>query len=148
MSAQQIITFDSQGISQHPNHIALSTLSTVSLPNIRILHLASPSLLAKYTGPVQAILWATGRRISTVMAQLESSPVLATIHPVLPKLLYRLREALDFNANPQLHFVVNPISGYWTALRAMWQHRSQMVWFRYLYLIFSSTMWLNTLVVQ
>lgn len=29
--------------------------------------------------------------------------------------------------------------------RAMWAHRSQMVWFRRLYIIFSRYMWINTL---
>lgn len=38
------------------------------------------------------------------------------------------------------------IHEYVTALRAMVQHRSQLVWFRWLYVFFSRYMWVNDLV--
>jgi N-acetylglucosaminylphosphatidylinositol deacetylase len=36
--------------------------------------------------------------------------------------------------------------GYWIGFRAMLRHRSQLVWFRWLYLAFSRLMWVNELV--
>lgn len=38
---------------------------------------------------------------------------------------------------------VSGVGGYRTALRAMQQHRSQLVWFRWLYVSFSRYMWVN-----
>lgn len=38
---------------------------------------------------------------------------------------------------------VSGIEGYMAALRAMAQHRSQLVWFRWLYVAFSRYMWVN-----
>jgi N-acetylglucosaminylphosphatidylinositol deacetylase len=35
------------------------------------------------------------------------------------------------------------MSGYFTALRAMREHWSQLVWFRWLYVSFSRYMWVN-----
>jgi N-acetylglucosaminylphosphatidylinositol deacetylase len=42
--------------------------------------------------------------------------------------------------------ITSPASGYWQALKAMMQHRSQLVWFRWLYVAFSKYMWSNRLV--
>lgn len=38
---------------------------------------------------------------------------------------------------------VSSIGGYINALRAMQHHQSQLVWFRWLYVLFSTYMWVN-----
>ena len=38
---------------------------------------------------------------------------------------------------------VSGVDGYKTALRAMKEHKSQLVWFRWLYVSFSRYMWVN-----
>jgi N-acetylglucosaminylphosphatidylinositol deacetylase len=38
---------------------------------------------------------------------------------------------------------VSGIQEYLMALKAMYQHRSQLVWFRYLYVVASRYMWVN-----
>lgn len=41
--------------------------------------------------------------------------------------------------------IVNDLQGWFQGLRAMMAHRSQLVWFRWLYLCFSQLMWVNEL---
>lgn len=48
-----MVTFDSQGITQHPNHVVLAKVP--GLLGIRSLELQSPSILAKFTGPLYAL---------------------------------------------------------------------------------------------
>ena len=38
---------------------------------------------------------------------------------------------------------VSGMHEYWRAVMAMRQHKSQLVWFRYLYVLFSRYMWVN-----
>ena len=46
-------------------------------------------------------------------------------------------------SNPSRQFSIMGREGYLQAILAMRQHRSQLVWFRYLYLIFSRYMYIN-----
>jgi hypothetical protein len=54
------------------------------------------------------------------------------------------RQAADIRHRPSIH-VYNDLSGWVTAFKAMLAHRSQLVWFRWLYLLFSRLMWVNEL---
>lgn len=47
------MTFDEGGITAHPNHVALA--SVPAFVNTQTLFLQSPSVLAKFTGPLYAL---------------------------------------------------------------------------------------------
>lgn len=118
-----ILTFDHLGVSSHPNHYSLYygvkyILASIP-PNImvpRAYALITEPLIIKYSG------WLS----------------------VPFKSLARLNLSRDANAEglPTLRFT-SGISSYLITFQAMNQHRSQMVWFRWLYLLFSSYMWQN-----
>lgn len=118
----QIITFDKQGVSGHPNHVSLSTVSKYFPEGVEhlpeFITLESPSLAAKYT----SALWAAFYALRD-WARIEE--------PVEPGL------GLTFIASP---------SQYLRGVRAMLAHETQMVWFRWLYISFSQLMWVNQLV--
>ena len=74
-SITEVRTFDSRGVSGHPNHI--STFLTVcsireKFKDVSFLTLYSMSLLSKYTGPISLLL-ASGKRDEVVKA---SNPLL------------------------------------------------------------------------
>ncbi|EED84582.1 hypothetical deacetylase from carbohydrate esterase family CE10 [Postia placenta Mad-698-R] len=151
-----ILTFDERGISGHPNHISLlhgaahllATLRSsgsdrTHAPAPRLFTLVSVPLLAKYTGPLAALHARTAGLLSAAAAGLPS-PFLASLLPT--------REAdppipdTDVDAGTrQMPVFASGLREYVTALRAMAQHRSQLVWFRYLYVAFSRYMWVNEL---
>lgn len=151
-----ILTFDDRGISGHPNHISLlhgaahllATLRSsgsdrTHAPAPRLFTLVSVPLLAKYTGPLAALHARTAGLLSAAAAGLPS-PFLASLLPT--------REAdppipeTDVDAGArQMPVFASGLREYVTALRAMAQHRSQLVWFRYLYVAFSRYMWVNEL---
>ncbi|KAH9847425.1 N-acetylglucosaminylphosphatidylinositoldeacety la se [Lenzites betulinus] len=124
-----ILTFDHQGISSHPNHISLPKgaarlLSTLSDDPAakrlapRVFSLITVPLYAKYLGPV--------------------APIVAKVSVTLG----------SRSANPDAMVGTTPVAisswaGYARALQAMMQHRSQLVWFRWLYVSFSRYMWVN-----
>lgn len=75
------------------------------------------------------------------------------LYPVYETLIYHLRprtlsttKAIEPGTERLVLDITSPIEGYWQALRAMRQHRSQLVWFRWLYVAFSKYMWSNRLV--
>lgn len=55
-----------------------------------------------------------------------------------------LLDALISSFHSTFLYVSSPLL-YITAWRAMWAHRSQLVWFRYLYMLFSRYVLINTL---
>ncbi|WVW80455.1 hypothetical protein I302_102437 [Kwoniella bestiolae CBS 10118] len=121
-----IITFDSTGITHHPNHISLP----LSLPLLscdtkpRILHLISPGVIPKFTGPVYPI-YLNIRRIATQILGLGS--------------------ATEGKSGRQVMITSSPAR--WVqSIQAMMAHRSQLVWFRWLYLAASKLMWVNELI--
>jgi N-acetylglucosaminylphosphatidylinositol deacetylase len=122
----QILTFDTKGISLHPNHFSLlggalhlvkslSSSADTSVP--RLFGLVTTTLLAKYTG-MPSVLFA--RAGVAARAQLPWWPT-ADSSPVF----------------------VSGIPDYLTTVRAILAHGSQRLWFRYLYMIFSRCMWIN-----
>src|SRR5258708_20136982 len=115
----QIFTFDEYGVSGHPNHVAIpnalaSALNTNAYAELKAYSLVTHTLLIKYSG-------------------------------VLTPFFIRLGHfmAFDRNACAAAGSRSSNLAGYLTAFRAMWKHRSQLVWFRWLYLIFSRYMWVN-----
>ncbi|EKM57507.1 uncharacterized protein PHACADRAFT_45927, partial [Phanerochaete carnosa HHB-10118-sp] len=124
-----ILTFDRDGISSHPNHGSLpagaarlvASLSTASptRPPPRLFSLITVQLVHKYIGPLSAVL--------------------AKYDLIFASLLRRY----GMDSPRRMPVFISGIEGYKTALRAMMQHRSQLVWFRWLYVSFSRYLWVN-----
>lgn len=87
-------------------------------PRLRVFSLETVSLLPKYSGLFDVAVERTKNAICTLFGQF---PTLDCESPV----------------------VISSLKGYTTALRAMFQHKSQLVWFRWLYVSFSRYMWVN-----
>ncbi|ODN84046.1 hypothetical protein L202_00073 [Cryptococcus amylolentus CBS 6039] len=140
-----IITFDGQGVTSHPNHksipAAISHLSPASRP--RVVALKSPETVAKFTGPLHIIY-----------LHLKSIPCLPIFqtNPAAQAVLSQVLAMLNLSSEEQqglctaeTHVLVNDVRGWVTGIKAMREHKSQMVWFRYLYLLGSRLMWVNEL---
>jgi len=118
-----LLTFDHMGVSSHPNHYSLyyatrrllASLAPEATP-MRAYALRTHPILVKYSGWV------------TLLSKLYPNP-------------YQIRDVAA-SGMPALRFT-SGIASYLTTFRAMNQHHSQMVWFRWLYLLFSSYMWRN-----
>ncbi|RDX47211.1 LmbE-like protein [Lentinus brumalis] len=121
-----ILTFDHHGISSHPNHISLpkgashlinSLRSAPGKPQPRLFTLVTVPLRAKYVG---------------------------LLSPLLSKASIFLSQVLHVADVPRSEaVVVSDWKGYVRAHRAMRQHSSQLVWFRWLYVLWSRYMWVN-----
>ncbi|KAG1753594.1 N-acetylglucosaminylphosphatidylinositoldeacety la se [Suillus paluster] len=121
-----VLTFDTKGISLHPNHFSLplgashlikslSSSSHASVP--RLFSLVTVPVLPKYTGLSYALL-----------ARL----------PVVSQAFLAFKPMVD-----PLPVFISGIPDYLTTARAILAHDSQMAWFRYLYMTFSRYMWVN-----
>lgn len=128
----QILTFDTQGISSHPNHYSLpfgawnlvNTLrskapETTSASVPRIFGLVTVPILPKYAGALAPL----SSRLSAVLERV-------------------LNYFAPNNRNRRAVFT-SGFKEYMTTVRAMRKHASQLVWFRYLYVTFSRYMWVN-----
>ncbi|KAL1946269.1 hypothetical protein VTO73DRAFT_15396 [Trametes versicolor] len=111
-----ILTFDHQGISSHPNHISLPKGAAHLLSTLPSN--SRPRLFSLITVPLH-------------------SKYLGPIAPIAAKLALMLPGACGAPV------AVSGWDGYMRALQAMMQHRSQLVWFRWLYVSFSRYMWVN-----
>ncbi|KAG5637791.1 hypothetical protein H0H81_003183 [Sphagnurus paluster] len=131
-----ILTFDVGGVSGHPNHRSLPAgahrLLEKNPDTFKLYTLITRPVVAKYTSLV-APLYAK----FTFMQ-----------HQIFPVLNTRLAQRLGViqlsakNSKPP-PTLVSGIADYVTALSAMRAHASQLVWFRYLYVLFSRYMWVN-----
>ncbi|SRR6266702_522363 len=130
LSRPQILTFDSYGVSGHPNHYSLyhgvSELLAISPTSFKYplaaYSLTSKSVVTKYIG------------------------ILAPILVKLKMTFSRVLQSTVENGNPDLpvrHVFVAGIGGYYRAVLATLQHRSQRAWFRWLYMVFSQYLWVN-----
>ncbi|KAF8438121.1 LmbE-like protein [Boletus edulis BED1] len=127
-----ILTFDTQGISSHPNHYSLP-FGAWDLANIlrakapeptsfsvpRVFSLVTVPLLSKYAGVL--------------------APLSSRMNMILQRVLNRFTQS---DGNQQAVFT-SGFTQYVTAVRAMQKHTTQLEWFRYLYVTFSRYMWIN-----
>jgi len=113
-----IFTFDEYGVSGHPNHIAIpnavASINASAQAELKAYSLVTHTLLIKYSGVLTPFFFRLGHLVG-----------------------------LDRNACTAAGTRSSNLAGYLTALRAMSKHRSQLVWFRWIYLIFSRYMWTN-----
>lgn len=126
----QIITFDAHGVSGHPNHIALAKGSAFFIerlspphPSLTAFALKTVPILPKYSGNLAAAY--------------------QHLIYIADALLLQLTPANHSFRNPRSIVFVSSFWGYAKALGAMKKHSSQLVWFRYLYLLTSQYMWVN-----
>jgi N-acetylglucosaminylphosphatidylinositol deacetylase len=84
---------------------------------VQVLQLRSPSLYWKYTGPIYALI---DRFVSHTQEWIQ-----------VPSLK---SSAATLVSSPR---------DWWIGFKAMLEHRTQLVWFRWLYLAFSQLMWIN-----
>ncbi|KDR80194.1 hypothetical protein GALMADRAFT_242474 [Galerina marginata CBS 339.88] len=151
-----ILTFDSSGISSHPNHQSLPAGATALIqslhPNpgqtsgaqlLRLFTLQTTSLPLKYTSLLAVPLTKLDVYAFRLMQRFERL-ILSIVATWYPNLL-----DLTIPRNPEANAQPTFVSGYeayGTAIEAMRAHESQWVWFRYLYVAFSRYMWVNSYV--
>ncbi|KAJ7254630.1 putative deacetylase LmbE-like domain-containing protein [Mycena haematopus] len=138
----QILTFDHEGISGHPNHQSLPAgvkqLMT-TLKEVRLFTLITTPLVPKYSGILAPSLAKFDLYANDLLHFLE-----AQLTRLLTTLNVSIAPAPKTTPRPEtLPVFVSGIREHWTAVQAMRAHPSQMEWFRWLYVLFSRYMWVN-----
>lgn len=128
---ETVITFDAWGISGHPNHIdthngVRSALAAIP-KSYELLELETVPLAFKYMGVLGIIYEMVDQIVEAAITKVEKS--------------YEMDVVVDkvFVAHSSIS------EAYTLGFGAMKKHKSQLVWFRYLYLIFSRYMHVNVL---
>ncbi|KAK0495901.1 putative deacetylase LmbE-like domain-containing protein [Armillaria luteobubalina] len=122
-----ILTFDRSGVSGHPNHRSLPEgvkyfIETTTLQSPpKFFALISVPTSTKYVGILAPLLAKFDLYSTKLLGSILGTPARANTMPVF----------------------VAGVKEYLTAHRAMRAHRSQLVWFRWLYVLFSRYMWVN-----
>ncbi|KAJ3062423.1 hypothetical protein HDU98_001720 [Podochytrium sp. JEL0797] len=142
-SIDTIITFDKYGISGHPNHRALFTGVQHLLQShpqlarkLKAYSLLSVPLLRKFIS-VLDLLPTFLLHFRTTLGHRKMLLETKNAHEVRQILQNKQRKE-------RVLFVNGPVE-VWKARKAMGCHKSQMVWFRHLYLVFSRYMIVNEL---
>ncbi|KAI0287339.1 putative deacetylase LmbE-like domain-containing protein, partial [Russula brevipes] len=128
-----ILTFDSYGVSGHPNHFSLyrgvsHLLAALPADNrnpLAAYALKSKPIVIKYTGIL--------------------APALIKLKVTISRALYTLMNSMQGRNSvlPVRLVFVAGIKEYRRIIIATLQHRSQHIWFRWLYMAFSQYMWVN-----
>ncbi|KAH9956169.1 putative deacetylase LmbE-like domain-containing protein [Russula dissimulans] len=128
-----ILTFDSYGVSGHPNHLSLyrgvshllATLPAGSRYPVAAYSLKSKPIIVKYTGILAPMLIKLkvgfSRALDTLVQGRQGSSFLSPVRPIFVAGLKEYRQTVS----------------------ATLRHRSQRAWFRWLYMAFSQYMWVN-----
>jgi hypothetical protein len=130
LTVLQILTFDGHGVSSHPNHISiirgikhmLETKLFAKQP--KVYSLTTVSLLQKYTGVFGGVFARFELWLTIIVKGFPGINLFTS----------------DGETTPTF---ISGAEQYIRALSAMRQHRSQMVWFRWLNVFFSRYMWVN-----
>lgn len=160
LSLPQIITFDEDGISGHPNHRAINAALVkavnrdLSFPTVFTLR-STRSVVFKYASILSFpyVRLSYRSRLHKPLPELEWDPEAHPIpkqkHPFLssspqfPLARTPLGYAHPFSTHPSL--LINSPSQYLASRTAFKQHKSQVVWFRRFYMLLSRYMWFNEL---
>lgn len=131
--ATHLITFDQNGVSSHPNHVAVfrgvEFLIHRQKNDVSALKLHSYSMLLRFTGPlalVPALLLCFG--VGLLRSLCIYMPHLSTCLP-----LRSMPSSCALCLTP------------WACHRAMREHASQYVWYRRLHVVFASLTYCNLL---
>ncbi|KAG2185739.1 hypothetical protein INT43_002174, partial [Umbelopsis isabellina] len=121
----QIITFDEQGVSGHTNHKAayhgaVLYIKSLSESSVQLYKLPTVTLARKYIG-------------------LGDLPLAVANH-------FMTTKSKENDASRRILFISSPAQ-YLITHRAMRQHVTQLVWFRWLYVVFSRYMVINELIM-
>lgn len=135
-----ILTFDYEGISSHPNHKSLphgvtyliQTLHDEGRPTPRLYVLVTIPIFTKYTSVISPLL----TKFDLLLAR------------VLNNLINFIGKDSAMKHDPQANargipVFVSGVPEYLRMLHAMRMHQSQLIWFRWLYMLFSRYMWVN-----
>eukprot|EP00758_Cryptobia_borreli_P004034 Tbor_TRINITY_DN4137_c0_g1::TRINITY_DN4137_c0_g1_i1::g.26485::m.26485/K03434/PIGL; N-acetylglucosaminylphosphatidylinositol deacetylase len=144
-----VITFDSKGVSGHPNHIAVYNGVKILADRERDhgrqgrlflkLH-TRPSVCSKYCGPFAMLHGILSYLfVSTESHHMEVTP--ANMGEPVDGVKVYPDAAKNTNAWTLLIRPTNVLSSF----RGMQAHQSQLVWFRYLFVCFSSYTFINEL---
>ncbi|KAF8161747.1 hypothetical protein K438DRAFT_1859370 [Mycena galopus ATCC 62051] len=140
-----ILTFDREGISGDLNKSlpagAKALMST--LTEVRLFTLITTPVLPKYSGILAPSLAKFDLYASALLHFLEAQLLVAR---VLTALNIYVPPAGPTPTTPRpevMPVFVSRIKEHWAAVQAMRTHTSQMVWFRWLYVLFSRYMWVN-----
>ncbi|XP_006458652.1 hypothetical protein AGABI2DRAFT_183645 [Agaricus bisporus var. bisporus H97] len=142
-----ILTFDSAGISSHPNHISLpygvahliQHLDSLDRPTPRLYTLTTVPLFAKYTSILAPLL----AKFDVVLARVVDRLINLTGNKSALSSILPVRISDPPSKARAVPMFVSGIPEYVRALKAMRMHESQLVWFRWLYVSFSRYMWVN-----
>ncbi|KAL5480896.1 GPI12 [Sanghuangporus weigelae] len=145
-----ILTFDELGISSHPNHISLERgvrafLSESPRRYLRAFSLKTTDLIPKYTGAAAGVF---AKYEEVICVLLPNSSLLQALPTPLAMPFLSTSSTADCSkfdgeeANGRALFL-SSWPEYVTALFAMQEHQSQLIWFRWLYMLFSRYMWVN-----
>jgi N-acetylglucosaminylphosphatidylinositol deacetylase len=146
----QILTFDEQGISSHPNHKSIHRGVQTLIQNIgetsskqprRLFTLVSSSLAYKYTS-ILSVAFGKVDIYGYRWMQLLEHRIIRVLSIWYPDIL---TPAIPWHPDGQsMPEFISGFEGYLKALEAMEAHESQLVWFRWLYVVFSKYMWVNS----
>lgn len=126
-SIKQLVTFDTFGVSGHPNHISISKAlidnrKKYSNRGVKVLTLATVSILRKYLSFLDVI--------STFIFHEDF------LGSVIPR---------EKSHHSNSVILALDVFQYCQLTKILRLHESQMVWFRYLYMTFSRYMFINEL---
>ncbi|KAF5329980.1 hypothetical protein D9611_010465 [Ephemerocybe angulata] len=137
-----VLTFDSDGISGHPNHKALPegvkqlALALSDSEKPRLFTLISVPTFGKYTSVMGPFLGKFDLYASKALIFYEG-----VVHGFMERA--DLIPAGTAAKKTLMPVYVSGYAAYLTSFKAMLAHQSQLVWFRWLYLAFSRYMWIN-----
>ncbi|SAM70583.1 related to N-acetylglucosaminyl-phosphatidylinositol de-N-acetylase [Ustilago bromivora] len=129
-SIEALITFDKRGVSGHTNHVATynGTRNFALSRELPLYVLPSLEVWEKFNS-VPFAVWET-----------------ITYSGRPPASKAAISEEKGYAPASEIHALASPAQ-YANVVKAMWKHQTQLVWFRYLYLLFSRYMFSNRLVL-
>lgn len=145
--SKQILTFDYEGISSHPNHKSLphgvtyliQTLHAKGHPTPRLYALVTIPMFAKYTSLISPFL----TRLDLLLARMLSPLINLTGKEIAQNTALPLTKHDPRINTGGVPVFVSGVPEYLRTLHAMRMHESQLVWFRWFYVLFSRYMWVN-----
>lgn len=160
LTSHQIVTFDEGGVSGHANHRALAAAMTkavnidLEFPKVFILR-TTRSVISKYSAlgfyPYVRLShrWRLNHPLPELRWDPDVHPIAKQKHDFLPNdpefTPAQLRNGYVHPYSTHASLLINSPWQYLKARGAFKQHKSQVLWFRRLYMFASRYMWYNEL---